>query len=74
MLEHTCETYLIPIRSIGKSKAMELILTGDMLNAEQAERAGLVSSIVPADTLVDHAVKTLKTDLLFLELIVRVMI
>merc|ERR1719240_2031645 len=35
------------IRAIGKYKAMELILTGDMLSAEQAERAGLVSRVVP---------------------------
>jgi enoyl-CoA hydratase/carnithine racemase len=46
------------IRSIGKSKAMELILTGDMMSAEEAERAGLVSRVVPAAELVETAVAT----------------
>ena len=44
--------------SIGKSKAMEMCLTGRMMDAEEAERAGLVSRIVPLDDLVDEAVKT----------------
>merc|ERR1712151_61088 len=35
------------IKAIGKSKAMELVLTGDMLSAADAERAGLVSRVVP---------------------------
>jgi enoyl-CoA hydratase len=43
-------------RAVGKSKAMDLILTGRMMNAEEAERAGLVSRIVPAASLVDDAV------------------
>jgi len=45
-------------RFVGKAKAMEMVLTGRMMDAEEAERAGLVSRIVPADTLVDEAVKT----------------
>ncbi|MFQ6022290.1 MAG: enoyl-CoA hydratase [Acidiferrobacterales bacterium] len=45
-------------RFIGKSKAMELCLTGRMMDAEEAERAGLVSRIVPAAELVDEAVQT----------------
>ncbi len=45
-------------RSVGKSKAMEMCLTGRMMDAEEAERAGLVSRIVPLDDLVDEAVKT----------------
>ena len=45
-------------RVAGKSKAMEMILTGRMMDAEEAERAGLVSRIVPAADLVDEAVKT----------------
>ena len=45
-------------RFIGKAKAMEMALTGRMMDAEEAERAGLVSRIVPADELVDEAVAT----------------
>ena len=42
-------------RFVGKSKAMEMILTGRMMDAAEAERAGLVSRILPADTLVEEA-------------------
>lgn len=45
-------------RLVGKSKAMEMCLTGRMMDAEEAERAGLVSRVVPADDLVEEAVKT----------------
>ncbi len=45
-------------RAAGKSKAMEMILTGRMMDAEEAERAGLVSRIVPAGELVEEAMKT----------------
>jgi len=45
-------------RFIGKSKAMEMCLTGRMMDAAEAERAGLVSRIVPAADLVEEAVKT----------------
>jgi enoyl-CoA hydratase/carnithine racemase len=38
-------------RFVGKSKAMDMILTGRMMGAEEAERSGLVSRIFPADTL-----------------------
>jgi enoyl-CoA hydratase len=44
-------------RAVGKSKSMEMILTGRMMDAEEAERAGLVSRIVPAGELVDEAIK-----------------
>ncbi|RQM28339.1 hypothetical protein B5M09_007488 [Aphanomyces astaci] len=43
------------IRAIGKSKAMHLILTGDLIDAHQAERDGLVAKVVPADNLLDEA-------------------
>lgn len=45
-------------RLVGRSKAMEMILTGRQMDAEEAERAGLVSRIIPAADLVDEAVKT----------------
>jgi enoyl-CoA hydratase len=45
-------------RFVGKAKAMEMVLTGRMMDAAEAERCGLVSRIVPADQLVDEAIKT----------------
>ena len=48
-------------RAVGKAKAMDLVLTGRMMNAEEAERAGLVSRIVAADKLVDEAVAVAAT-------------
>lgn len=45
-------------RFVGKSKAMEMCLGGRMMDAAEAERAGLVSRIVPAAGLVEEAVKT----------------
>ena len=45
-------------RQVGKSKAMEMCLTGRMMDAEEAERIGLVSRIVPAAKLIDEAVGT----------------
>ena len=45
-------------RFVGKSKAMEMCLTGRFMDAEEAERAGLVSRVVPADDLIADAVKT----------------
>lgn len=44
-------------RAVGKAKAMDLILTGRYIDAEEAERAGLVSRIVPVDDLLDEALK-----------------
>jgi enoyl-CoA hydratase len=43
-------------RFVGKSKAMEMCLTGRMMDAEEAERCGLVSRIIAADDLVEEAV------------------
>ena len=45
-------------RFIGKSKAMELCLTGRMMDAEEAERCGLVSRIVPKEDLLEDVLKT----------------
>jgi enoyl-CoA hydratase len=44
-------------RAVGKAKAMDLVLTGRMMDAVEAERAGLVSRIVPAATLLEEAMK-----------------
>ena len=45
-------------RAIGKAKAMEMCLTGRMMDAAEAERSGLVAKVVPTAELVDEAVKT----------------
>jgi enoyl-CoA hydratase len=45
-------------RFVGKSKAMEMCLTGRMMDAAEAERSGLVSRIVPLDGLMDEAMAT----------------
>ena len=44
-------------RAVGKAKAMEMILTGRMMNVDEAERIGLVSRVMPYAELVDEAVK-----------------
>jgi enoyl-CoA hydratase/carnithine racemase len=45
-------------RFVGKSKAMEMCLTGRFMDAAEAERAGLVSRVIPADQLLDEALAT----------------
>jgi enoyl-CoA hydratase len=42
-------------RAVGKAKAMDLCLTGRLMGADEAERAGLVSRVVPAERLLDEA-------------------
>jgi len=44
--------------AVGKAKAMEMCLTGRMMDAAEAERSGLVAKVVPADQLVEEALKT----------------
>jgi enoyl-CoA hydratase len=44
-------------RFVGKSKAMDMCLTGRMMDAAEAERSGLVSRVVPLDDLLDDALK-----------------
>ncbi len=48
-------------RAVGKAKAMDLVLTGRMMDAAEAERAGLVSRVVPADKLLDEALVAAET-------------
>jgi enoyl-CoA hydratase len=48
-------------RAVGKAKAMDLCLTGRMMDAAEAERAGLVARIVPAASLLEEAVKAAET-------------
>jgi len=48
-------------RAVGKAKAMDLILTGRMMDAAEAERAGLVSRVVPAASLMEEALKAAET-------------
>ena len=47
-------------RFVGKSKAMEMVMTGRMMDSAEAERAGLVSRVVPADTLIEEAMAAAK--------------
>ena len=48
-------------RAIGKAKAMDLVLTGRMMDAAEAERSGLVARVVPAASLMDEAMKVADT-------------
>src|SRR6202047_617960 len=48
-------------RAVGKAKAMDLCLTGRMMDAAEAERAGLVARVVPAASLMDEAIKVAET-------------
>jgi enoyl-CoA hydratase len=48
-------------RAVGKAKAMDLILTGRMMDAAEAERAGIVARVVPAASLMDEAIKVAET-------------
>jgi enoyl-CoA hydratase len=48
-------------RAVGKAKAMDLVLTGRMMDVQEAERSGLVARIVPLANLLDEAIKTAET-------------
>lgn len=48
-------------RAIGKAKAMDMVLTGRMMDAEEAERSGLVARIFPIENLLEEAKKAAKT-------------
>ena len=48
-------------RAVGKAKAMELCLTGRLMGAEEAERAGLVARVVPQAELLEEALKAAST-------------
>jgi len=45
------------VKAVGKSKAMELVLTGNKMDAKTAETSGLVSKVVPEDNLLDSALE-----------------
>jgi enoyl-CoA hydratase len=44
-------------RAIGKAKAMDLVLTGRLIDAQEAERSGLASRVVPTESLLEEAIK-----------------
>ncbi|XAZ33061.1 enoyl-CoA hydratase [Paenarthrobacter ureafaciens] len=48
-------------RAVGKAKAMDMVLTGRFMDAEEAERSGLVSRVVPAAEVVEEAIKAAET-------------
>lgn len=48
-------------RAVGKAKSMDMILTGRMMDAEEAERCGLVARVIPAADLLDEAMKAAHT-------------
>jgi enoyl-CoA hydratase len=48
-------------KAVSKSKAMDMCLTARMMDAQEAERAGLVSRVVPAERLIEEAMSAAKT-------------
>jgi enoyl-CoA hydratase len=49
------------VRAVGKSKAMDMILSGRLMDAAEAERSGLVSRVVPLAELMNEAMKAAET-------------
>jgi enoyl-CoA hydratase/carnithine racemase len=53
-----CMGPAVPLsRSLGRKRALEMLLTGDFIDAERAERIGLVNKVVPQDKLVQEALE-----------------
>ena len=51
-----CMPPAVPLaRSLGRKRCLEMLLTGDFINAERAEQIGLINKVVPEDTLMDEA-------------------
>ena len=48
-------------RAVGKAKAMDLVLSGRMMDAQEAERCGLIARVVPAERLQDEALEVATT-------------
>jgi len=56
-----CSTPMVPVtRAVGRKKALEMLLTGDMMTASEAERCGLINRAVPSDVL-EREVESLAT-------------
>jgi enoyl-CoA hydratase/carnithine racemase len=56
-----CMGPAVPLsRSLGRKRALEMLLTGDFIDAERAEKIGLVNKVVPQDNLMDEAMNLAK--------------
>ena len=48
-------------RAVGKAKAMDMVLTGRMMSAQEAERSGLVARVIADDALLDETMEAART-------------